>query len=321
MTLRTNAQAFGLALAFIACNAAAQVARVEVHAFSTVTLTGADFLKGKKDGKPETIAGELRIPRRGTDRLPAVILMHGVGGIAENVNEWSDQLNSMGVATLILDSFTGRGIATVAEGARLPTIVRIVDAYRALARLAVHPRIDPSRVAIMGFSHGGTAALYTSLRRFADIHGPSDGTRFAAHLAVYPPCLTTYRGDDELTGRPVRIFHGSADDWIPLAPCKEYAERLRKGGLDVALRSYADAHHAYDMRAFKEPLKLPDATSFRDCRLTESEPGVLISRTSGQVFTPQDACLQRGTTVAYNAAAHVTMQEDVRSFVSLILKP
>ena len=53
----------------------AQTARIEVHPFQTMTLTDKQFLTGAKDGKPVVIAGELRIPRPGTDRLPAVVLV------------------------------------------------------------------------------------------------------------------------------------------------------------------------------------------------------------------------------------------------------
>src|SRR5258705_13837863 len=65
------------------------ISRTEVHPVQTVTLSTADFLLGKKDGKPVTIAGELRIPKPGTDRLPAVVFrrhrlqLRDVGGRAE----------------------------------------------------------------------------------------------------------------------------------------------------------------------------------------------------------------------------------------------
>jgi hypothetical protein len=58
--------------------------RTEVYPVQTVTLSTADFLLGKKDGKPAMIAGELRIPKPGTDRLPAVVLIHGSGGVGFN---------------------------------------------------------------------------------------------------------------------------------------------------------------------------------------------------------------------------------------------
>jgi hypothetical protein len=56
-------------------------ARVEVRPIETITLSTQQFLTGDKNGKPATLAGELRIPRPGTDRLPAAILIHGSGGI------------------------------------------------------------------------------------------------------------------------------------------------------------------------------------------------------------------------------------------------
>jgi hypothetical protein len=37
------------------------------------------FLMGRKEGKPATISGELRLPRPGTDRVPLIFLLHCSG--------------------------------------------------------------------------------------------------------------------------------------------------------------------------------------------------------------------------------------------------
>jgi dipeptidyl aminopeptidase/acylaminoacyl peptidase len=87
--------------------------RTEVYPVQTVTLSTADFLLGKKDGKPATIAGELRIPTPGTARLPAVVFVHGAGGIGFNYGMWAGELNKAGFATFVADSFTGRGITNI----------------------------------------------------------------------------------------------------------------------------------------------------------------------------------------------------------------
>ncbi len=67
--------------------ASAQIARIELHAIQTETHTDRQFLTGEK-GAPATISGELRLPRPGNDRLPVVILLHGSGGIGNNVDHW-----------------------------------------------------------------------------------------------------------------------------------------------------------------------------------------------------------------------------------------
>lgn len=316
-THRIGAFALIVVAAASISTAEAQIARVEVHPLATQTLTTAEFLTGKTAGKLETIAGELRIPRLGNDRLPAVILMHGAGGVGGNVDDWSQHLNSMGVATFVLDSFTGRGMASAPN---VTNMARIVDAYRALELLAQHPRIDPDRIAIMGFSHGGYAALYSSMKRFARMHGPPDGRTFAAHIVFYPGCRTYLEGTD-ITDKPVRIFHGGADDQLPVAACREYVTRLRDARKDVILTEYEGAHHAFDSRRLKEPLKQPKAASFVRCRLEEGADGQMLNSSTRQPFTLSDPCVDRGRTLAYHAHAHSESLKAVTEFVATTLKP
>ena len=74
-----------------------------------MTLTDEQFLNGVKDGKPATIAGELRIPSAGTGRLPAVVFLHGSGGVGLWLDNWAQEFLAMGIATFTVDSFAGRG--------------------------------------------------------------------------------------------------------------------------------------------------------------------------------------------------------------------
>lgn len=43
------------------------IARIELHQFASTTLTDTEHLTGQKEGKPVTLAGELRIPTLGQD--------------------------------------------------------------------------------------------------------------------------------------------------------------------------------------------------------------------------------------------------------------
>lgn len=309
-----------IALCFIE-HAHADIDKIEIHPLESSTLTTQEFLLGKKNGKPSIIAGELRLPKTtGKEPLPAVVLLHGSGGIKNNVSEWSEFLNRMGVATFIPDTFSGRNIDNTKAEA-LSRNVNIVDAYCSLTFLAKHPRIDPKRIAVMGFSRGGRAALYASLKRFQRMHGPGDGIEFAAYIAFYPDCGTTFLEDDEISGKPIRIFHGSADDWNPIAPCRAYVERLRKKNKNVELIEYADAHHVFDNAGLIIPQKFDQTPTAGKCLLAETTGGLIINQATKQPFSLKDTCAERGVTMAYSAEAHTEAKKRVEELILDVLKP
>ena len=152
----------------------------------------------------------------------------------------------MGISTFVIDGFTGRGLTSVSTNqATLGRLNFIVDIYRSLEILAHHPRVDPERIVLMGFSRGGQAALYASLNRFNKLWNKS-GVQFAGYIPFYPDCATTYLTDTEVADRPIRIFHGSPDDYNPVASCKAFVARLTDAKRDVVLTEYPDAQHGFD---------------------------------------------------------------------------
>src|SRR3954469_3822152 len=166
-------------------------AGVEHHAIASLTLADQQFLSGDPNGKAVTVTGEFRIAQ-GAGKLPVVILIHGSGGIGPNIESWSRDLNAMGISTFALDGFTGRGLTSVnTDQALLGRLAFTLDAYRVLEMLAKHPRVDPSRIVLMGFSRGGQGVLFASLKRFQQTWNKS-GAEFAAYIPFYPDCMTTY---------------------------------------------------------------------------------------------------------------------------------
>ena len=299
---------------------AAQTARVEVYPIKTTTLTDQQFLTGAKDGPEAIIGGELRPPRLGNDRLPVVVLLHGSSGIAAYVNDWVPVLNSLGAATFLVDSFTGRGLTNVGnDQAQLGRLAQVLDSYRALELLAKHPRIDASRIAAMGFSRGGQGVLYAMMKRFQNMHSHG-GLAFATSIPFYPECDTTFIDDENVTDAPIRIFHGIADDYVSLPRCRSYVERLRRTGKNVELTEYVGAQHVFDGVQFKAPLKLPDAQTTRNCRLEEIADGIVVNSDTKQRFTYSDPCVERGATVAYQEEAHKASMQAVEEILRINLK-
>ena len=296
--------------------------RIEVRPFESMTMTGDAFLRGEP-GKPVVVAGELRIPKPGTDKLPAVIVAHASGGINAGIDRWAQELNTIGVAVFLVDSFSGRGMSSVPPDPSNDSVMwMIVDAYRALGMLAQHPRIDSQRIAIMGWSTGGPVAIYTSMERFWRSYGPPN-IQFAAHIGFYGSCAVVYRDEEKVTGKPIRIFHGTEDDLELIEPCRAYVARLKKAGADVALNEYPGVQHAYDWFMFKEPLKLPQARTVRNCSLVEGERGQLVDTKTGKPYDPNVSCNDRGGTLLYNEPAAVATTAAVKEFLTTTfgLKP
>jgi dienelactone hydrolase len=225
----------------------------------------------------------------------------------------------MGVAVFILDSFTGRGLYKVNnDQSQLGRLTAIVDAYRALDLLVQHKHIDAARIALMGFSRGGQVTLYASLKRFQQLHGSGSGHEFAAYIPFYPSCITHYKGDEDIASKPVRIFHGSADNYNPVATCRTYVERLRKNGKDVVLHEYAGAHHVFDYKKLTKPVILAEAQTTRACTLEENKDGIIVNTQSGKKFTYSDPCVEHGPTIAFNQDAYDKAKQTLHDFIRTI---
>jgi dienelactone hydrolase len=309
------AVALVLVLTLAAAPALAQM-RMYVIPFDSITLTAQQVLLGETQGKPVTLAGELRLPRAGTDKVPVVVIVHGINGLTPNHDEWARALNSWGIGAFILDHLSGRGIAPMSPGdLQLAGGARMVDVYRALSVLSKHPRIDPERIAVMGFSMGGLATLLSSQERFRTRYGPTD-VQFAAYIALYASYPARLRDDVKVAARPIRLYHGTGDDWTTAAQCRALIEDLKKTGADVTMTEYSGATHGYDDPSFKVRLNFAGASSVRNCSLAEGDGGQIINSQTGKPFAPSDPCIEKGVSLQYDEAATASTRGAVKAVLT-----
>ena len=103
----------------------------------------------------------------GNGPFPAVLVMHGCGGINDSHRSWAGRLVGWGYAAVIVDSFGPRNQRRVCESVETPSrlIVRGLDAHNAATYLRTLPNIQADQIGIVGFSHGGGATFYGRDRR------------------------------------------------------------------------------------------------------------------------------------------------------------
>jgi dienelactone hydrolase len=145
--------------------------------------------------------------------------------------------------------------------------------------------------------------------------------KFAAHIPLYASCTTTFVGDTDVSAVPIRQYHGLADDYVTIGPCRPYFERLRAAGRDAQLIEMAEAHHAYDNPLGpKTPTIARGSQSTKECTLKEEPRGLIISAATGQPFSYQDPCVRTDPHIGYNEAATNATRKQVTALLRSVFK-
>jgi dienelactone hydrolase len=264
-------------------------------------------------GEPVVLSGDLTLPA-GAGPFPAVILMHGCGGVGNAETGWVPALRRAGYASFVVDSFTGRGLREVCTQSRtLVSVQRVPDAYGALRILATHPRLASDRIALMGFSHGGILTLAASTEWARRTYAPPGRPAFRAFLPFYPSCNATSPDLGRISA-PLRIHSGELDDWTPAAPCRELVASLRASGQDAEITVYPGAHHSFD-NIGRPLMYLGNVDSGAGCRLRAAS---LL----GPLLNPEElrTCLRKGATIGYNPAATEEARRNVLAELPVLLR-
>jgi len=140
-----------------------------------------------------------------------------------------------------------QGCQPVSKARKVTQAERRRDALGALQWLAAQPQVDARRLALLGWSNGGSTVLATTNLAHALVRGADVQPRFAA--AFYPGC----EAESQRGYRPVSdtlLLVGQLDDWTAAEPCQRLA---RDGPPRVTVLTYEGAYHGFDGSA---PLRL-----------------------------------------------------------------
>jgi len=234
--------------------------------------------------RPRKISGMLSLPV-GDGPFPAVVIYHGHYRV-EDLEAWLQQLVprllEQGIATFVIDSFTGRKITNTAfYEPRLSRAARLTDIFQAINWLARLDEIDEERIGITGYSVGGTTAMLAADRRLNET-GVAGGRSFAAFLPVYPSCQVRFRRE-ELINAPMFILLPEKDDYSPTEFCDEYVARATETGHDVLVKKYAGAQHGWINE--KASSDCENCMTFKNCGQMYIEDNGHESALDGRITT------------------------------------
>jgi dienelactone hydrolase len=146
------------------------------------------------------------------------------------------------------------------------------------------------------------------------------GVEPAAYIPLYPPCDMTLVGDTDVTDHPIRIFHGSSDDWTPIAPCQAYLARLQQSAKDVRLVAFPDTSHAYDYPNLPTTPTVVKNAYVPLCTLVEEPLGTMMNTQTKKPFTYGDSCVGTDPHAAYSPSSTRATQDAVKALLKEVFR-
>ncbi|HZU31112.1 MAG TPA: dienelactone hydrolase family protein [Candidatus Angelobacter sp.] len=166
---------------------------------------------------------------------PAIILVHGSGGLLRGLDPFAGQAALFGVHVFVLHYFERTGHSWVypsqIEQYFPAWLETLQDAVNFVSR---QPGVDPNRIGLLGFSLGSylSLALATQDSRIAAVAELFGGLaeHFLPNAGKLPPVL---------------ILHGGKDTVVPVDRAYELERVLQQHKIPYAMHIYPDQGHVF----------------------------------------------------------------------------
>lgn len=260
------------------------------------------------------------------EKVPAMVFLQGSGGLnLPHKMVYAREFALMRVATVIVDSFSARGIKSVVKDqGQLSAFAMAQDGIDVLQWLAKHPKINGDKVGLMGNSKGGAATMRASLRHM----NKPDKVQFALFVPLYPSC-TEFWYDPHTINKPVRIIAGAKDTYTNPKFCMELTAILKKNGSDITDITIPDAMHGWDVPG-KEHWTMP-AENWAKCKFVEVAPHVWIDDATKLELSDKNGptkdrkkvlsqCITHTASGGFNSKAARDSMALIKNYISTTLK-
>ncbi len=185
-------------------------------------------------------------------KQPGVLVVHEWWGLNDYARTRAEKVAALGYVVFAADIYGDGKVTQEAQEAGHLAGVFLKDrallrarAQAALEVLREHGRVDPTRVAAIGYCFGGTTVLELAranapLRGVVSFHGGLKTPDAAATRDVTPKVL---------------VLHGADDPFIPAADVAAFQEEMRAAGADWQMILLGGAQHSFTNPDAKGALK------------------------------------------------------------------
>lgn len=216
---------------------------IAIYTLLIATAVNAEVVSQNVEYKHEdtVLEGYLAYDDTAKGKRPGVLVVHEWWGLNDYVRMRVDKLAKLGYVAFALDMY-GKGIWTdqASKAQELSGHLRGKPIMRQRARagleiLRKNERVDPTKIAAIGYCFGGTTVLELAYSG-ADIAG----------VVSFHGGLTTPKVEDmSRIKAKILVLHGANDAFIPAEKIAAFQEGVGKAGADWQMIYYGGAVHSF----------------------------------------------------------------------------
>ena len=216
---------------------------IAIYILLIATAVNAEVVSQNVEYKHEDIVleGYLAYDDTAKGKRPGVLVVHEWWGLNDYVKTRVDKLATLGYVAFALDMY-GKGIWTdqASKAQELSGHLRgkPIMRQRAAAGLEIlrkNERVDPTKIAAIGYCFGGTTVLELAYSG-ADIGG----------VVSFHGGLTAPKAEDmSRIKAKILVLHGANDAFVPPDKIAAFQEGVGKAGADWQMIYYGGAVHSF----------------------------------------------------------------------------
>jgi dienelactone hydrolase len=195
----------------------------------------------------------------GEGPFPAVIALHGCGGLAGHsepvlarYRDWAEQLLKAGMAVLLPDSYGSHELGPQCrvrdrERRVLARRQRLADIMASRQWLVQQPWVAHDRISLLGWANGASALLWAVRPQLSSRNVEPD---FRSAVAFYPDCrISSSLGWSARV--PTLLLIGANDDLSSPPACRQMVDGARGRSALARIVVYPGAYHDFDRANLK----------------------------------------------------------------------